>query len=111
MLVWILVVFVACYSPLESLLLYVEYASQLPRWWPHVEWIVYLLAYLNTAINPYIYVGMSANYTSGFRLLTGRLFHRRTLSNRDRFKLAVAAAGAPAGVSRRSTRNKPQIDG
>ena len=73
MLVWILVVFFVCWSPLEGMLLFVEYSAETPAWWPHVEWIAYMMAYTSTAINPFIYAGMSENYKLGFRRMCTRL--------------------------------------
>ena len=87
-LLWTLALFVACWSPLESLLLYAEYASKLPRWWPHAEWLAYFLAYTNTAINPYIYAMLSGNYKSGLRRLADRFLMRAKTNCHDRLRLS-----------------------
>ena len=72
MLLWILVLFFVCWSPLETMLLFMEYTDKFPGWWSEIEWISYFMAYANTAVNPYIYAGMSENYKVGFKLLTRR---------------------------------------
>ena len=55
------------------MLLYMEHTDSFPSWWPELEWLAYFMAYANTALNPYIYAGMSENYKSGFKSLTRRL--------------------------------------
>ena len=72
----IMIMFVMCWSPLEMMLLYMEYADVFPSWWSHFEWIAYFLAYANTAINPYIYAGMSDNYKKGARRLKDVLLEK-----------------------------------
>ena len=61
------------WSPLETMLLYMEYTDSFPSWWPELEWLAYFMAYANTALNPYIYAGVSKNYKNGFKSLTRRL--------------------------------------
>ena len=62
------------WSPLESMLLYMEYtADSFPSWWPALEWTAYFMAYVSTALNPFIYAGMTKSYKSGFKSLTKRL--------------------------------------
>ena len=80
-----MILFVVCWSPLEMMLLYMEYASVFPSWWRHVEWLAYFLAYANTAINPYIYAGMSDNYKHGARRLKDLLLgnHHRHCRHRQ----------------------------
>ena len=82
MLVWILVVFFVCWSPLEAMLLYSEYSAEFPGWWSHVDWIAYMMAYASTAINPFIYFVMSESYNRGFRRVQHRLMSQ--LSSRIR---------------------------
>ena len=68
-----LVVFFVLCSPLEAMLLYMEYTNTFPSWWLELEWLAYFMAYANTALNPYIYAGISENYKNGFKSLQRRL--------------------------------------
>ncbi|CAF0919313.1 unnamed protein product [Brachionus calyciflorus] len=76
MLIWILVIFFVCWSPLETMLLLMEYTHEFPAWWNDLEWISYFLAYSNTVINPLIYAGLSENYKIGLRQLRDKLFRK-----------------------------------
>ena len=77
MLVWIVALFFVCWSPLETMLLFMEFTNNtFPEWWSDFEWISYFMAYANTAINPYIYAGMSENYQLGLKRLKERVLSR-----------------------------------
>ena len=92
MLLRIILVFFACWSPLEGMLLFVEYSAGPPAWWPRVEWIAYMLAYASTAINPFIYVGMSENYQLAFRRMRVRFLLRLFGATKRREKESRASS-------------------
>ncbi|XP_050718279.1 QRFP-like peptide receptor isoform X3 [Eriocheir sinensis] len=70
----VLVVFVICWTPLQSLMLYnFIYHEHLPEWPRWVEFTVYFVANSNSALNPIIYCGFNANFRQGLvALLTCR---------------------------------------
>ena len=72
----ICILFGVCWSPLVVMLLYIEYSDMFPWWWPQTEWLVYFVAYSNTAINPFIYAVMSENYKLSLKQLIRRLTGR-----------------------------------
>ena len=125
MLIIICVLFAVCWSPLEIMLLCMEYSERLPAWLPHVEWLVYFVAYANTAINPFIYAVMSENYQHGLRQLSERISVSLTLRQStppandiccNNSALSHMASSTPrlrklsnAGISSRSSSKNRQI--
>ncbi|XP_063596881.1 QRFP-like peptide receptor [Penaeus indicus] len=67
----VLLVFVICWTPLQSLILYSNfihaqhYAGELPQWFPVMEFCAYFVAYSNSALNPIIYCGFNASFRQG----------------------------------------------
>ena len=91
MLVCLWVFYFICWSPLETMLLFMEYTDKFPTWWPEIEWISYFMAYFNTAINPYIYAWMSENYKHGFQRMRDKLLRRSHFGNSKELKNTIAA--------------------
>lgn len=83
----VLLVFVVCWTPLQSIILYSSnflLGQELPDWFPVMEFAAYFIAYSNSALNPIIYYGFNVNFRQGLvSLLTcrhtsaGRMYHRR----------------------------------
>ena len=92
MLVCIFVLFAICWSPLESMLLFMEYSREFPAWWPQMEWIAYFLAYANTALNPFVYVGLSENFREALGRLRTRLFSESKLYGHNELNIAIVAS-------------------
>ncbi|XP_047485080.1 substance-K receptor-like isoform X1 [Penaeus chinensis] len=71
----VLLVFALCWSPLQSLMLYSNFAhsqnenGMLPKWFPEAEFVSYFVAYSNSALNPIIYCGFNANFRQGLMTL------------------------------------------
>lgn len=73
----VLLVFVLCWTPLQSLILYNNFVhvrhNELPSWFSSMEFAAYFIAYSNSAVNPIIYCGFNASFRQGFvALLTCR---------------------------------------
>ncbi|XP_068241493.1 QRFP-like peptide receptor isoform X2 [Palaemon carinicauda] len=73
----VLLVFVLCWTPLQSLILYNNFVhvqhNELPSWFSSMEFAAYFIAYSNSALNPIIYCGFNASFRQGFvALLTCR---------------------------------------
>nr|WOA03695.1 CHH family candidate receptor A34beta1 [Carcinus maenas] len=82
----VLVVFVICWTPLQTLILYSSFSQQdhLPEWFSSLEFAAYFIAYSNSALNPIIYCGFNTSFRQGLVALltcrhaaTGRIYHRR----------------------------------
>ncbi|KAG0697821.1 Tachykinin-like peptides receptor 99D [Chionoecetes opilio] len=82
----VLVVFVICWTPLQTLILYSSFSQQdhLPEWFSSLEFAAYFIAYSNSALNPILYCGFNASFRQGLVALltcrhaaTGRIYHRR----------------------------------
>ncbi|XP_042868473.1 substance-K receptor-like [Penaeus japonicus] len=87
----VLLVFTICWTPIQSLILYNNFAhsqnenGSLPEWFPVAEYVAYFVAYSNSALNPIIYCGFNVNFRQGFMTLltcrqstSGRMRHCRT---------------------------------
>ncbi|KAK3882556.1 hypothetical protein Pcinc_013067 [Petrolisthes cinctipes] len=66
----VLLVFVLCWTPLQTLILYTnffhaQHIGNLPEWFSTMEFLAYFLAYSNSALNPIIYWGFSASFREG----------------------------------------------
>nr|WOA03688.1 CHH family candidate receptor A34beta2 [Gecarcinus lateralis] len=71
----VLVVFVICWTPLQSLILYTTFSNDehVPEWLSWLEFTAYFVAHSNSALNPIIYCGFNANFRQGLvALLTCR---------------------------------------
>ncbi|XP_050718123.1 QRFP-like peptide receptor isoform X1 [Eriocheir sinensis] len=82
----VLVVFVICWTPLQTLILYTSFSQEdnLQEWFSTLEFAAYFVAYSNSALNPIIYCGFNASFRQGLVALltcrhatTGRIYHRR----------------------------------
>ncbi|XP_068218162.1 substance-K receptor-like [Palaemon carinicauda] len=89
----VLVVFVLCWTPMQSILLYSNYIhtqhNSLPEWFPALEFSAYFVAHSNSALNPIIYCGFNDNFRKGLvALLTcsrtyyGSMTHYRRSTTR-----------------------------
>ncbi|XP_045126915.1 QRFP-like peptide receptor isoform X1 [Portunus trituberculatus] len=81
----VLLVFVICWTPLLTLILFsLNHQGHLPEWFSSLEFAAYFIAYSNSALNPIIYCGFNTSFRQGLVALlscrhaaTGRIYHRR----------------------------------
>uniref|UniRef100_A0A2P2HW83 Substance-K receptor-like n=1 Tax=Hirondellea gigas TaxID=1518452 RepID=A0A2P2HW83_9CRUS len=84
----VVAVFVICWTPLQSLILYSNFSAdqaELPEWFASVEYASYFVAHANSAINPIIYCSFNSGLRRGFLALLycrhnkrGSFYQRRT---------------------------------
>ncbi|RNA12392.1 substance-P receptor-like [Brachionus plicatilis] len=71
LLIGLIVSFMICWSPVQVLILFEAYkqfdGQEMPSWFNWVYFLVYLLAYTNSAINPVIYTGLNKFYRKARR--------------------------------------------
>ncbi|GAB6030926.1 hypothetical protein CHUAL_007753 [Chamberlinius hualienensis] len=79
----VLIVFIACWTPLQVLTLYgvfghhTQNQGQLPLWFSDFEFAAYFIAYSNSVANPIIYCGFNNNFRRGMTaILFGVCLHR-----------------------------------
>ncbi|XP_017492807.1 PREDICTED: pyroglutamylated RFamide peptide receptor-like [Rhagoletis zephyria] len=99
MLVAVVVLFVLCWAPLllMNVLRAFELVDDLNHGWlKHVVPLAYLLAYLNSVINPFIYGFMSKNFRLYFKTVLGQLLSSRLVFWGRRF--GRDGSGTEAGV-------------
>lgn len=85
----VLVVFVLCWTPLQSIILYSNFIhtqhNSLPEWFPALEFSAYFVAYSNSALNPIIYCGFNDNFRKGLvALLTCSRTYYGSMTNHRR---------------------------
>ncbi|CAF0737775.1 unnamed protein product [Brachionus calyciflorus] len=88
--------FTICWSPVQVFILYEAYKKfdgrEMPTWFNWFYFLVYLLAYSNSAINPIIYTGLNKFYKKEMRkIINSFISMRRNLSinsnNTERIQL------------------------
>ncbi|CAF0825381.1 unnamed protein product [Brachionus calyciflorus] len=78
--------FTICWSPVQVFILYEAYKKfdgrEMPTWFNWFYFLVYLLAYSNSAINPIIYTGLNKFYKKELRkIINNFVGKRRKMSN------------------------------
>nr|WOA03697.1 CHH family candidate receptor A34beta2 [Carcinus maenas] len=78
----VLLVFVVCWTPLQTLILYTSVAENfhVSEWLEKLEFTAYFVAHSNSALNPIIYCGFNANFRQG---LVALLYCRHSRSGRN----------------------------
>ncbi|KAF2369147.1 G protein-coupled receptor rhodopsin-like [Trinorchestia longiramus] len=91
----VVVVFVICWTPLQSLILYTNVTkdNQLPEWFDTVEYMSYFIAHANSAINPIIYCSFNSNLRRGLMALLACRHGRRSSLYHRRMKWRGMTAG------------------
>ncbi|XP_022252797.1 substance-P receptor-like [Limulus polyphemus] len=68
----VLIAFVACWLPLQVIILYSQFIhssteiGELPEWFSDVSYFANFFAYFNSALNPIIYGGFNSNFRKSF---------------------------------------------
>ncbi|XP_013785416.2 tachykinin-like peptides receptor 99D [Limulus polyphemus] len=68
----VLIAFVACWLPLQVIILYSQFVhssteiGELPEWFSAVSYYANFFAYFNSALNPIIYGGFNSNFRKSF---------------------------------------------
>ncbi|XP_018026225.1 substance-K receptor [Hyalella azteca] len=92
----VVVVFVVCWTPLQSLILYTNFKRDdvhLPEWFETVEYISYFIAHANSAINPIIYCSFNSSLRQGLLALLTCSHSRRSSFHQRRTNWRCTTAG------------------